>query len=62
MFNGLYKLFSRDLAVDLGTANTLIYVRGVASHFVGNFDGRNFRLSFDYPYSIPLRHQAAFLS
>src|SRR5882762_9212884 len=29
MFNGLYKLFSRDLAVDLGTANTLIYVRGM---------------------------------
>jgi hypothetical protein len=29
MFNGFYKLFSRDLAVDLGTANTLIYVRGM---------------------------------
>ena len=29
MFNGLYKLFSRDLAIDLGTANTLIYVRGM---------------------------------
>jgi rod shape-determining protein MreB len=29
MFNGMYKLFSRDLAVDLGTANTLIYVRGM---------------------------------
>src|SRR5213078_3875455 len=28
MFNGMYKLFSRDLAIDLGTANTLIYVRG----------------------------------
>jgi rod shape-determining protein MreB len=26
---GMYKLFSRDLAIDLGTANTLIYVRGV---------------------------------
>jgi rod shape-determining protein MreB len=25
----MYKLFSRDLAIDLGTANTLIYVRGV---------------------------------
>ena len=34
----------------------------VASHFVGNFDGRSFRLILDYPYSIPLRHQAAFLS
>jgi rod shape-determining protein MreB and related proteins len=29
MYNGLFKLFSRDLAVDLGTANTLIYVRGM---------------------------------
>src|SRR5437588_4350664 len=29
MFNGIYKLFSRDLAIDLGTANTLIYVRGM---------------------------------
>src|SRR3989441_10339164 len=29
MFNGLYKLFSRDLAVDLGTANTLTYGRGM---------------------------------
>src|SRR5437868_7276779 len=29
MFNGMYRLFSRDLAVDLGTANTLIYVRGM---------------------------------
>src|SRR6266704_2555240 len=28
MFNGVYKLFSRDLAIDLGTANTLIYIRG----------------------------------
>src|SRR5258708_337511 len=28
MFNGIYKLFSRDLAIDLGTANTLIYIRG----------------------------------
>jgi rod shape-determining protein MreB len=28
MFNGIYKLFSRDLAIDLGTSNTLIYVRG----------------------------------
>src|SRR5258705_3008246 len=29
MFNGIYKLFSQDLAIDLGTANTLIYVRGM---------------------------------
>src|SRR6266850_22742 len=29
MFSGLYKLFSRDLAIDLGTANTLIYVPGM---------------------------------
>lgn len=29
MFDWLYRLFSRDLAIDLGTANTLIYVRGV---------------------------------
>ncbi len=29
MFNGIYKLFSRDLAIDLGTANTLIYARGL---------------------------------
>ncbi len=28
MFNWLYRLFSRDLAIDLGTANTLIFVRG----------------------------------
>src|SRR5216110_1974505 len=29
MFNGIYKLFSRDLAIDLGTTNTLIYIRGM---------------------------------
>jgi rod shape-determining protein MreB len=29
VFNGIYKLFSRDLAIDLGTANTLIYARGL---------------------------------
>src|SRR6266436_2753434 len=29
MFDWLHTLFSRDLAIDLGTANTLIYVRGV---------------------------------
>jgi len=28
MFNWLFGLFSNDLAIDLGTANTLIYVRG----------------------------------
>jgi rod shape-determining protein MreB len=28
MFDWLYQIFSRDLAIDLGTANTLIYVRG----------------------------------
>src|SRR5437588_6368001 len=34
MFNGIYKLFSRDLAIDLGTANTLIYIRrlGIVSN------------------------------
>src|SRR5712664_3839949 len=29
MFNGIYKFFSRDLAIDLGRANTLIYIRGM---------------------------------
>ena len=28
MFNYLYGLFSNDLSIDLGTANTLVYVRG----------------------------------
>ncbi|QAR33165.1 rod shape-determining protein [Geovibrio thiophilus] len=28
MLNGLYNIFSSDLAIDLGTANTLIYVKG----------------------------------
>ena len=28
MFNWIHSLFSRDLAIDLGTANTLVYVRG----------------------------------
>ena len=28
MFNRLRGLFSNDLSIDLGTANTLIYVRG----------------------------------
>ncbi len=28
MFNWIHSLFSRDLAIDLGTANTLIYIRG----------------------------------
>ncbi len=29
MFNWLYRLFSRDLATDLGTANTLIFIKGM---------------------------------
>src|SRR6187401_3382214 len=29
MFEWLHTLFSRDLAIDLGTANTLIYIRGI---------------------------------
>ena len=28
MFNWLYGMFSNDMAIDLGTANTLIYVKG----------------------------------
>ncbi|MGB2437078.1 MAG: rod shape-determining protein, partial [Candidatus Puniceispirillales bacterium] len=28
MFNMIRGLFSNDLAIDLGTANTLVYVRG----------------------------------
>ena len=34
LFDWLYALFSNDLAVDLGTANTLIYVKGKG--IVGN--------------------------
>ncbi|HET6411732.1 MAG TPA: rod shape-determining protein, partial [Anaeromyxobacter sp.] len=29
MFDWLHNILSRDLAVDLGTANTLIYIRGM---------------------------------
>src|SRR3982751_3580763 len=28
MFNGLFGLFSNDIGIDLGTANTLVYVKG----------------------------------
>src|SRR3989344_8561861 len=28
MFNSLYSLFTHDIGIDLGTANTLVYVRG----------------------------------
>lgn len=28
MFNKLYKLFSNDIGIDLGTANTLVYLKG----------------------------------
>lgn len=28
MINRLFKIFSRDIGIDLGTANTLVYVRG----------------------------------
>ncbi len=28
MLNGFYQYFSRDMGIDLGTANTLVYVRG----------------------------------
>src|SRR5713226_2733360 len=28
MFNGLLGLFSNDIDIDLGTANTLVYVKG----------------------------------
>ena len=27
-FNKLYDYFSQDLAIDLGTANTLVYAKG----------------------------------
>ena len=27
MFNGLFGLFSNDIGIDLGTANTLVYVK-----------------------------------
>lgn len=29
MFNWIHSLFSKDLAIDLGTANTIVYVKGV---------------------------------
>ena len=29
MFNALFGLFSKDIAIDLGTANTLLYVKGI---------------------------------
>ena len=28
MFGRLRRLFSRDMGIDLGTANTLVYVKG----------------------------------
>ena len=28
MFDSFWNLFSNDLAIDLGTANTLVYVKG----------------------------------
>ncbi len=28
MFGGLFGIFSNDMAIDLGTANTLVYVKG----------------------------------
>ena len=28
MFNAFWNLFSNDLAIDLGTANTVVYVKG----------------------------------
>lgn len=28
MFNKFYRLFSNDIGIDLGTANTLVYLRG----------------------------------
>ena len=28
MLNGLLAMFSADMAIDLGTANTLVYVKG----------------------------------
>ena len=31
MFGSLSGLFSSDMAIDLGTANTLVYVKGAAS-------------------------------
>ena len=27
MFNGIFGLFSNDIGIDLGTANTLVYVK-----------------------------------
>ena len=28
VFNSFFGIFSNDMAIDLGTANTLVYVRG----------------------------------
>ena len=30
MLNSLLAMFSADMAIDLGTANTLVYVKGAA--------------------------------
>ena len=32
VFNKLIGIFSNDLAIDLGTANTLVYLKGHGGH------------------------------
>ena len=45
MFGFLRSYFSNDLAIDLGTANTLIYVRGKGIIFSSSVPGRKPMLS-----------------
>ena len=40
LFSKLYNYFSSDLAIDLGTANTLVYMQGKGNRHSGTFHGR----------------------
>jgi len=46
MFKKLYKMFSNDIGIDLGTANTLVYLKGHGI-VINGFNARVIEIFYD---------------
>ena len=45
LFDAILGMFSNDLAIDLGTANTLVYLKGKIFHRIHLGEGLVYRLN-----------------
>ena len=71
-FRPLFSLFSSDLAIDLGTANTLVYAKGrgiVVNEYLRTEDPAIYAVgdvaevhSALHPFVVPIRSQALWLA